>query len=459
MAESQVRENDEQKGKRHSPEHDPQLSRDAQGQAFGEALYTPTSFLLSRVGLTQSGAASRRADVIQRAQKTHGNRAVQRFLSAYEPEEEDDEIARRIESAAGGGSSLDAGVRGKLEGGLGANLEGVRVHTGAEADQLARSVQSVAFTSGQDIFFREGAYNPHTQEGQKLIAHEATHTIQQSRGPVEGTPSAGGVSISDPSDQYEQAAEHAAELVTRDEPMPRPRLEEELGYVPMQRSVQRVFMSSTIRDAQPPSMGQPQPGPLDEVGAGISQLGGAIGGAYGDVGGAIGSTLRSTTGIVGGAIGDAAAFTGGLGARVGGMAGDALSAFGSFAGRTGARIGSMVGGGVSRVEDMLGLGTGIGAGITQGTGFMGEVAGGMGQFADDIVTRGSSSVGSFYSGLGSQIGGAVSGIGDFMGGNVSRNMRAMGNAGASVASGIGGFVGGLDDMQLPSLPQGLTDLF
>ena len=47
----------------------------------------------------------------------------------------------------------------------------------------------------------------------KLLAHEATHTVQQSQGPVSGTPSKGGVSISDPSDSYEQAADRAASNV------------------------------------------------------------------------------------------------------------------------------------------------------------------------------------------------------------------------------------------------------
>src|SRR5207248_683463 len=94
--------------------------------------------------------------------------------------------------------------------GLGADLSGVRVHTDPEADHLARSVDATAFTSGSDIFFRQGAYEPGSSAGMKTLAHEAAHTVQQASGPVEGTPSAGGVSISDPGDRFERAADQAA---------------------------------------------------------------------------------------------------------------------------------------------------------------------------------------------------------------------------------------------------------
>jgi hypothetical protein len=127
--------------------------------------------------------------------------------------EEDDYLARRIESMSGAGSPLDESTKARLELGLGASLSGVRIHTGGEADKLSREMQAAAFTTGQDIFFRSGLFNPHTSEGLRLLAHEATHTVQQSQGAVDGTPTAGGVSVSDPSDKFEQAAERAAESV------------------------------------------------------------------------------------------------------------------------------------------------------------------------------------------------------------------------------------------------------
>jgi hypothetical protein len=108
---------------------------------------------------------------------------------------------------------LDAATRERLQAGLGVDLSGVRIHLDGEADRLAESVEAVAFTTGNDIFFRSGMYQPETATGFHLLTHEVTHTVQQASGPVEGTPDASGVSISDPSDQHEQAAEQTADAV------------------------------------------------------------------------------------------------------------------------------------------------------------------------------------------------------------------------------------------------------
>ena len=56
------------------------------------------------------------------------------------------------------------------------------MHTDAQSDQLNRSIQAKAFTTGQDVFFRQGAYVPGSSSGQELIAHELTHVVQQNGG-------------------------------------------------------------------------------------------------------------------------------------------------------------------------------------------------------------------------------------------------------------------------------------
>ena len=47
-----------------------------------------------------------------------------------------------------------------MEQAFGADFSGVKVHTNGQSDQLNRSIQARAFTTGQDVFFREGEYNP-----------------------------------------------------------------------------------------------------------------------------------------------------------------------------------------------------------------------------------------------------------------------------------------------------------
>lgn len=84
-----------------------------------------------------------------------------------------------ISSAKGGGQPLDKGLQRSMGHAFGADFSGVRVHSDAQSDQLNRSIQARAFTTGQDVFFRQGAYQPGSRGGQELIAHELTHVVQQ----------------------------------------------------------------------------------------------------------------------------------------------------------------------------------------------------------------------------------------------------------------------------------------
>ena len=88
------------------------------------------------------------------------------------------DVEDQIRSTSGG-QSLDTGIQAKMEAGTGHDFSNVRVHTDSQADALSESLGARAFTTGSDIFFKSGEYNPGTSEGDKLIAHESTHVIQQ----------------------------------------------------------------------------------------------------------------------------------------------------------------------------------------------------------------------------------------------------------------------------------------
>lgn len=136
--------------------------------------------------------------------------------SAIHPlQKKDDALGKRIQAAKGTGYSLEGDTQHALERGLGADLSGVHIHTDSEAHALARSVDAIAFTTGTDIFFSSGTYNPSTFEGKYLLAHEATHVVQQATGSVAGTPTDGGVSISNPNDSFERAADTSAQNILR----------------------------------------------------------------------------------------------------------------------------------------------------------------------------------------------------------------------------------------------------
>ena len=85
----------------------------------------------------------------------------------------------RLFSLRLGGRPLPDPVRSEMEGGIGETFDDVRIHTGRDAAGLAREIEARAFTIGPDVVFAEGAYQPETHSGRKLIAHELTHVVQQ----------------------------------------------------------------------------------------------------------------------------------------------------------------------------------------------------------------------------------------------------------------------------------------
>ncbi len=98
--------------------------------------------------------------------------------------EVDSATASAIGVAAGRGAALDPTLRRKLEHGFGADFSAVRVHTDARADAISDQLQAHAFTAGRDVFFSDGAYAPSTPSGQRVLAHELVHVIQQGHAPV-----------------------------------------------------------------------------------------------------------------------------------------------------------------------------------------------------------------------------------------------------------------------------------
>jgi hypothetical protein len=115
------------------------------------------------------------------------------------------DVQSTINSTRGGGTTLDPGVAGKLGGTLG-DLSDVRVHTDDTADKLNRSVSARAFATGTDVYFAKGEYNPGSAAGDKLIAHELAHVVQQ-----RGSATSGPLTVSQPGDAMEREADAVAD--------------------------------------------------------------------------------------------------------------------------------------------------------------------------------------------------------------------------------------------------------
>jgi hypothetical protein len=139
-----------------------------------------------------------------------GNRAFGQFIArmgagllpggAVHPD-----VAAAIGAARGRGRRLPEVARARAERHLGDAFDDVRIHTDQHADDLARAVAARAFTTGTDVFFAAGEFQPTSRDGAELLTHELTHVTQQ-----RGAPLTGPMTVSEPGDAIEHEAEQAA---------------------------------------------------------------------------------------------------------------------------------------------------------------------------------------------------------------------------------------------------------
>lgn len=88
-------------------------------------------------------------------------------------------VEKSLEDSKGGGSPLPSGTRVKMENAIGADFSNVRVHTDSSAVNMNKQLGAHAFAHGSDIYFNSGKFDTNTKEGNHLLAHELTHTVQQ----------------------------------------------------------------------------------------------------------------------------------------------------------------------------------------------------------------------------------------------------------------------------------------
>ncbi|MGQ9677140.1 MAG: eCIS core domain-containing protein [Chloroflexota bacterium] len=259
-----AREREESRGRRAPVETEAERAEGEIGTGSGEMAALADLGVLSDRRLQYPCSEKHRQTLVMRAQRLFGNAATTRTLSALardasEPppgfvqrqaEEEEEEPVQAKPKAgllvqrqgtpeeeepvqtkangtrshssvsgvvrdvlqSGAGRPLEEGVRALMESRFGHDFGDVRVHTGSKAAESAEAINARAYTAGRDIVFGAGQYAPTTAEGQRLLAHELVHTVQQSSG--EMTLAEGRV-ISDPSDSYEREADRVAEQVSQ----------------------------------------------------------------------------------------------------------------------------------------------------------------------------------------------------------------------------------------------------
>jgi hypothetical protein len=91
-------------------------------------------------------------------------------------------IESQIKAKQGSGSKMDSSIQAKMESAFKTDFSNVNIHNDSESSKINRSLGAEAFATGNDVFFREGRYNPDSREGQELLGHELTHVVQQRGG-------------------------------------------------------------------------------------------------------------------------------------------------------------------------------------------------------------------------------------------------------------------------------------
>ncbi len=89
-------------------------------------------------------------------------------------------IESRLNQSKGKGKQMDGGIKSEMESGFGNDFSKVNIHTDENAAQMSQDLGAQAFAHGNDVYFNKGKYNPESSKGKHLLAHELTHTIQQS---------------------------------------------------------------------------------------------------------------------------------------------------------------------------------------------------------------------------------------------------------------------------------------
>jgi hypothetical protein len=147
-----------------------QVTRTSERQTAGRAAHIPQpSINAEGISRTSPGSGAQHSER-QNTQNQHDRPCSFRASITV------NEIARKARTR---GRPLDLATRNFMGSQFGTDFGGVQVHTHENAQRACKAFGANAFTIGRHIFFDQGQYAPHSEEGKKLIAHELAHVVQQ----------------------------------------------------------------------------------------------------------------------------------------------------------------------------------------------------------------------------------------------------------------------------------------
>ena len=92
------------------------------------------------------------------------------------------EVQEYLGASRGKGMPMPEATRKEFEAKYERSFADVRIHDDAASDDAAKKLDALAFTRGSDIYFRAGSFDPASDAGKSLLAHELAHVVQQRPG-------------------------------------------------------------------------------------------------------------------------------------------------------------------------------------------------------------------------------------------------------------------------------------
>ncbi|MCB0457895.1 MAG: DUF4157 domain-containing protein [Flavobacteriaceae bacterium] len=90
-------------------------------------------------------------------------------------------VEATLKSTKSKGKRLPDAILEEMNIGFGANFSHIKIHTDEDAIEMCEKLGAQAFTNGNHIYFNKGKFDPHSDQGKLLLAHELTHTLQQQK--------------------------------------------------------------------------------------------------------------------------------------------------------------------------------------------------------------------------------------------------------------------------------------
>lgn len=140
------------------------------------------TFLTNKRYIITASSKQIKTDKNKKTGSTSKSKTVRRKAISNSPQSPviQPQLEQEITRSQGQGSPLPNTVQASMESGFNHDFSNVKIHNNSQSDRLSRSLDAQAFTVGQDVYFSQGSYNPNSQPGKKLIAHELSHVVQQS---------------------------------------------------------------------------------------------------------------------------------------------------------------------------------------------------------------------------------------------------------------------------------------